>query len=208
MNWMLNTNVHPSDPLRIEDSEEKGMIEVHNATGVELYLVLVPVSCDSEKTSRVQFTGNNGFGAPRSVSDHDCAVKTYMLPAGFTPDDVVVPAGGTFLFSPPPGEAQAKLLVATLSEESHAGTSVRVVVLHGRFNTRTGKRRVVFPTFLESRSKLYARLGPDDNPVDAVMIMAGLASTTASSTLSPTPQDGTLSVANTRLRLAWHPSPR
>lgn len=195
------TRNNPSDPARLESSDKKGMIEVQNATDDEVYFVLVPVSFDSDKTSRVTYTGNIGFGVPgvslraTGGSAFESEEKSHMLPAGFTPDDISVAAGGKFQFSPPPGSSQGKLLVATITEGSQAGLCARVVVLHGKFNTPQGKRRVILPICLKSKSSISARLGPNDIPVNMVMIMAGMGSTTTSSTEALSPLSSTPSMA-------------
>lgn len=178
------------------------MIEVQNATDVELFFVLVPVLFDSDRTCRVTYTGNIGFGTAGVTvqaggsSDNERAEKSHMLPAGFTPDDVSVAPGGKFYFCPPPKSKEGKLLVATISEESQAGLTVKVVVLHGKFNTPTGKRRVILPIFLQGKSRICARLGPDDVPVEMVMIMAGLGSKTTSPTVALSPEDSMRISAN------------
>lgn len=193
--FVCGREIHPSDPARIENCEQKGMIEVRNATDVELYLVLVPVSFTSDNTNRVTYTGKIGVGvAGVSLnagisSGHESVENSYMLPAGLTPDDVSVPAGGTFHFEPPPDATKGKLLIATIAEEVQAGIAVRVVVLHGKFITSVGKRRVILPSFLQSKSRISARLGPDDIPVNMVMIMAGLGSNDLSFTAASTPED-------------------
>lgn len=192
--FTCGSDVHPGDPARLEDCAEDGMIEVLNATDVELFFVLVPVLFDSDRTSRVTYTGNIGFGAAGvtlqagGTSDHENAEKCHMLPAGFTPDDVSVAPGGKFYFCPPPNSNEGKLLIATISEDSQAGLSVKVVVLHGKFNTPTGKRRVILPVFLQGKSRISA-LGPDDVPVEMVMVMAGLGSKTTSPTVVLSPED-------------------
>lgn len=60
--FVCEREIHPSDPSRPEDCQDKGIIEVQNATDVELYLVLVPVSLNSDNTSKVTYTGNIGLG--------------------------------------------------------------------------------------------------------------------------------------------------
>ena len=187
--------IHPSDPARLESCDNRQMIEVQNATGVELYIVLVPVSFSSDRTSRVTYTGSIGVGVTGLTvnagagSSNETAEKSYMLPAGLTPDDVSIAAGGKFHFEPPPDATKGKLLIATIAEDSQAGDTVRVVVLHGKFITSVGIRRVILPSFLQSKSRISARLGPDDIPVNMVMIMAGLGSKDGRFTVSSTPVD-------------------
>lgn len=191
------TKVNPSDPARLESCQKRNMIEVQNATEEEIYFVLVPVSFDSDKMSRVTYTGSIGFGLPGISVEasggmgYESAVKTHLLPAGFTPDDISVAAGGTFQFSPPAGASEGKLLVATITENSQAGLSVKIVVLHGKFNTPKGKRRVILPVCLKSKSRTSARLGPNDIPVNMVMIMAGMGSQTTSVTEALSPRSST-----------------
>lgn len=193
--FVCGRQIHPSDPARIENCGEKGMIEVQNATGVDLYLVLVPVSFSSDRTCHVTYTGKIGFGVAGLsfgagvCSDHESVEKSYLLPAGLTPDEVSVPAGGKFHFEPPPDATRGKLLIATIAENSQAGLSARVVVLHGKFITSIGKRRVILPSFLESKSRISATLGPDDIPVNMVMILAGLGSKAGRSTVASTPEN-------------------
>ena len=43
---------------------------------------------------------------------------------------------------------------------------------------------MILPSFLQSKSRISARLGPDDIPVNMVMIMAGLGSKDGRSTVS------------------------
>lgn len=187
--------VHPGDPVLLEDSAEDGMIEVQNATNAELFVVLVPVSFDSDRTSRVTYTGNIGFGTAVGTltagggAGHESGVKSHILPAGFIPDDISNAPGGTFPFNPPVKSDEGKLLIATISEESQAGISTKVVVLHGKFRTPAGKRRVILPVFLQGKSRINARLGHDDCPVEMVMIMAGLGSKTSSPTVAISPED-------------------
>lgn len=198
--FTCGTVINRNDPVRLERCREKHSIEVENATAVEIYLVLVPVAFDSDKTSHVTYTGSISFCVPGGTIeaggglDHEHAVKRHLLPAGFTPDEISVLPGGIFSFAPPPGARQAKLLVATITEEVHAGLSVRVVVLHNKFNTREGRRRVILPACLQTKSKTSARLGRDDIPVNMVMILAGLGSNVTSSTAESTP-DNTLRIA-------------
>lgn len=185
--------VHPSDPARLEDSDQRDMIEVENATAVELFFVLVPVVFDSDRTASVTYTGTIGVGAAgvslqAGLGSSDAsAVKCHLLPAGFTPDDVSVAAGGNFFFYPPANSTEGKLLIATISEDSQAGLPVKSVVLHGKFITPAGRRRVILPMFLQSRSQISARLGPDDVPVNMVMIMAGMGSKSTNTTMTSTP---------------------
>lgn len=192
--FTCGTSNHPGDPVRLEDSANTGMIEVQNATTTELFVVLVPVSFDSDITSRVTYTGNIGFGAAGVTVDvggglgHERVVKSHILPAGFTPDDVSIARGGTFPFNPPAQSGEGKLLVATISEEAQAGATVKVVVLHGKFGIPAGKRTVILPVFLQGKSQIGARLGPDDVPVEMVMIMAGLGSKTTSPTVALSPE--------------------
>lgn len=195
------TKINSSDPARLESCNKKGVIEAQNATEDEIYFVLVPVSFDSDKTSRVTYTGNISFGVAglsfgaAGGSSYESAVKSHMLPAGFIPDEISVPAGGKVQFLPPPGAAQGKLLVATITEECQAGLSVKVIVLHGKLNTPEGKRRVILPICLKSKSRISARLGPNDIPVEMVMIMAGMGPKTATITEAPSPPSSTASVA-------------
>lgn len=191
--FVCGRKLHPGDPARLEASDERDMIEVENATAVEIFFVLVPVVFDSDRTCSVTYTGNIGFGAAGVAleaglsSAGASAVKCHLLPAGFTPDDVSVPAGGNFAFYPPPNSTEGKLLIATISEDSQAGAPVKIVILHGKFVTPAGRRRVILPIFLQSKSQISATLGHDDVPVNMVMIMAGLGSKSSGSTLPPTP---------------------
>lgn len=191
--FLCGRKINPGDPARLEDSDEKDMIEVENATAVEIFFVLVPVVFDSDRTCSVTYTGNIGFGVVGVSLEAGLgsagarSVKCHLLPAGFMPDDVSVPAGGNFAFSPPPNSAEGKLLIATISEDSQAGEPVKSVVLHGKFITPRGRRRVILPSFLHSKSQISATLGPDDVPVNMVMIMAGLGSKVTGPTLPSTP---------------------
>lgn len=197
--------LHPSDPARLEDCEEKDMIEVENATAVELYLVLVPVVFDSDRLFSVTYTGNIGVGGAGAMLEarrsfgSTSEVKCHLLPAGFTPDDVSVAAGGKFYFYPPPNSTQGKLLIATILEDSQEGVPVKVVVLHGKFITPSGRRRVILPIFLQSKSQISAMLGPDDTPVNMVMIMAGLGSKPSSDTVASPPSQDTHPVSSGRI---------
>lgn len=193
--FVCGREIHPSDPTRLEDCENKGVIEVQNATDVELYLVLVPVSFSSDNMSKVTYTGNIGVGfagvtlAAGVGSAHESANKSHMLPAGLSPDEISVAAGGTFQFEPPAEAKQGKLLIATITEDSQTGFSVKVVVYHTRFVVSVGKRRVILPICLQSKSSITARLGPDDTPATMVMIMGGLGSKGMGSTVVTTPED-------------------
>lgn len=205
--------VHPSDPARLEDSDQRDMIEVENATAVELLFVLVPVVFDSDRTASVTYTGTIGVGAAGVSlqaglgSSGASAVKCHLLPAGFTSDDVSVAPGGKFFFFPPANSTEGKLLIATISEDAQAGLPVKVVVLHGKFITPAGRRRVILPMFLEGQSRVSARLGPDDVPVNIVMIMAGMGSKSTITTTTSTQQQDALVVEVRPLEVSGEPHP-
>ena len=210
--FICGRELHPGDPVRLEDSADDGMIEVQNATNAELFVVLVPVSFDSDRTSRVTYTGSIGFGVAGVTfeaggsSGRESEVKSHILPAGFIPDDVSIPSGGTFPFNPPAQSGEGKLLIATIAEDSQAGASIKVVVLHGKFSTPAGKRRIILPVFLQGKSRISARLGPDDCPVEMVMIMAGLGSKTNSPTVAISPEDS-MRLATTNSAASASPVP-
>lgn len=109
--WTLGSKVYPSnDPAPVEHCRSKYVIEVLNATDDEVYFVLVPATFTSDISCHVTYTGSIGVSVAGVAVDaagssgKESAEKRHLIPVGFTPDDMSVPAGGKFPFVPQSGE--------------------------------------------------------------------------------------------------------